>query len=42
LLLVGLIAGTLAAVTGRLGPSIWLHIGFNMTTVVALFVNMGS
>ena len=42
LLLVGLLAGTLAAVTGRLGPSIWLHIGFNMTTVVALFMNMGT
>ncbi|MSV48797.1 MAG: CPBP family intramembrane metalloprotease, partial [Actinobacteria bacterium] len=38
LLLVGLVAGTLAAITGRLGPSIWLHIGFNMTTVVALFM----
>jgi len=39
LLLVGLIAGTLAAVTGRLGASIWLHIGFNMTTVVLLFMH---
>ena len=42
LLLVGLVAGTLAAITGRLGPSIWLHIGFNMTTVVALFMAMRS
>ncbi|KLR62396.1 CAAX protease self-immunity [Actinobacteria bacterium IMCC26207] len=42
LLLVGLMAGTLAALTGRLGPSIWLHIGFNMTTVVALFMAMRS
>ncbi|MCX6523992.1 MAG: type II CAAX endopeptidase family protein [Actinobacteria bacterium] len=42
LLLVGLMAGTLAAITGRLGPSIWLHIGFNMTTVVALFMEMRS
>ena len=42
LLLVGLVAGTLAAITGRLGPSIWLHIGFNMTTVVALFISMRS
>ena len=42
LLLVGLVAGTLAAITGRLGPSIWLHIGFNMTTVVALFMEMRS
>ena len=42
LLLVGLVAGTLAAITGRLGPAIWLHIGFNMTTVVALFISMRS
>lgn len=33
----GLIAGTLAARSGRLGPSIWAHIGFNMTTVVLLY-----
>ena len=42
LLLVGLVAGTLTAITGRLGPAIWLHIGFNMTTVVALFMAMRS
>ncbi len=41
LLVVGLTAGTLAVVTGRLGPAIWLHIGFNMTTVVALFMKLG-
>jgi membrane protease YdiL (CAAX protease family) len=33
----GLIAGTLAARSGRLGPPIWAHIGFNMTTVVLLY-----
>ena len=26
----------LAHRTGRLGPSIWAHVGFNATTVVAL------
>ncbi len=36
LLVVGLIAGALAVRTGRLGPAIWTHIGFNMTTVVVL------
>ncbi len=35
----GLIAGTLAARSGRLGPSIWAHIGFNMTTVVLLYLS---
>ena len=35
----GLIAGTLAARSGRLGPSIWAHIGFNMTTVVVLYLS---
>jgi membrane protease YdiL (CAAX protease family) len=34
----GLIAGALAARSGRLGPSIWAHIGFNMTTVVVLYL----
>jgi membrane protease YdiL (CAAX protease family) len=35
----GLIAGALAARTGRLGASIWAHIGFNMTTVVVLYLS---
>ncbi len=34
----GVIAGALTARTGRLGPAIWAHIGFNMTTVVLLYV----
>lgn len=34
----GLLAGALAARTGRLGASIWAHIGFNMTTVVLLYL----
>ncbi len=33
----GLLAGTLAYRTGRLGPAIWLHVGFNLTTVLVLF-----
>ena len=32
----GMIASALAVVTGRLGASIWLHIGFNASTMVAL------
>lgn len=35
----GLVAGALAVRTGRLAPSIWAHIGFNMTTVVVLWSN---
>ncbi len=38
LLAFGLIAGTLAARSGRLGPAVWAHIGFNMTTVVVLYL----
>lgn len=32
----GLIAGTLAARAGRLGPAIWCHMAFNATAVVSL------
>lgn len=32
----GLVLSVLAHRTGRLGPSIWAHVGFNATTVVAL------
>ncbi|CAN5400436.1 hypothetical protein BH10ACT3_BH10ACT3_16810 [soil metagenome] len=39
LLAFGLVTGALAARSGRLGPSIWAHIGFNMTTVVLLYVS---
>jgi len=34
----GLLAGFLAQRTGRLGPAIWAHIGFNATTTVALLL----
>ncbi len=34
----GAVAGTLAARSGRLGPSIWAHIGFNLSTVVVLYL----
>jgi membrane protease YdiL (CAAX protease family) len=37
LLLFGLISGALAVRTGRLGASVFAHIGFNMTTVVILY-----
>jgi uncharacterized protein len=39
LLLFGLVSAFLATRTGRLGPSIFTHIGFNMTTVVVLYLN---
>lgn len=39
LVLFGAIVGTLAVRTGRLGPGIWAHVGFNLTTVVALLHN---
>ena len=32
----GLVAAMLAVKTGRLGPSIWAHVGFNLTSVVVL------
>lgn len=41
LALFGLIAGALTVRSGRLGPAIWAHIGFNMTTVVALYLSRG-
>lgn len=37
LLVFGLIAGALALHFGRLGPAIWAHVGFNLTTVVVLY-----
>jgi len=36
LALFGAVLGTLAARTGRLGPSIWAHVAFNLTAVVDL------
>jgi membrane protease YdiL (CAAX protease family) len=38
LLAFGLVSGVLAVRTGRLGPSILAHIGFNLTTVVVLYL----
>jgi len=38
LLAVGILAGWLATRTGRLGPSIALHAGFNFTAVLLLFL----
>lgn len=34
----GLMLGALAQFYGRLGPAIWAHVGFNGTTVVALYL----
>ncbi|MBK5223742.1 MAG: CPBP family intramembrane metalloprotease [Acidimicrobiia bacterium] len=34
----GLVAGWLTVRSGRLGPAIWAHVGFNLVTVVALLV----
>lgn len=34
----GLVAGALTVRTGRLGPAIWAHVGFNLTTVVVLYL----
>lgn len=39
LFLFGVIAACLASVTRRLGMSIFAHIGFNMTSVVALYLD---
>lgn len=36
----GVIAALLAVRTGRLGPAIWAHVGFNLTTVVVLYVDL--
>lgn len=38
LVLFGVIAGYAAHRTGRLGLSIWTHVGFNMVTIVALLL----
>jgi uncharacterized protein len=38
LIVFGLVAGTLAQRTGRLGPSIFAHMGFNGITVLALLL----
>ncbi|MHB1137558.1 MAG: CPBP family intramembrane glutamic endopeptidase [Microthrixaceae bacterium] len=38
LLVFGLVAGALVVLTGRLGPAIFAHIGFNVATVVVLYL----
>jgi uncharacterized protein len=38
LLMFGLVAGWLTVRSGRLGPAIWAHVGFNAVTVVVLLV----
>jgi len=35
----GVVAALLAERTGRLGPSMWTHVGFNLTTVVILYLS---
>jgi len=40
LLAFGLVAAALAVRTGRLGAAIWAHIGFNMTSVVTLYLTV--
>jgi uncharacterized protein len=40
LLVFGLVAGALTVRSGRLGPAIWAHVGFNMTTVLVLYQGM--
>ncbi len=42
LFLFGVVAGVLAVRTGRLGISIWAHVGFNLTTVVLILGNFGG
>jgi len=36
LLVVGIVMAVLVEVSGRLGPAIWAHVGFNATTVAVL------
>ncbi len=38
LFVVGLVCGALVARTGRLGPAIWVHIGFNATAALSLYL----
>ncbi len=39
LMVFGLVAGTLVARTGRLGPAVWAHIGFNSTAALSLYLS---
>ncbi len=40
LMLFGIVAATAVQRTGRLGTSIWIHVGFNLTTVFFLLVSL--
>jgi len=40
LFLFGVVAAVATMRTGRLGTSIWIHVGFNLTTVVALLLDI--
>ena len=42
LFLFGLVAGAVTVRTGRLGPAIWAHIGFNLTTVAVLYLSSST
>jgi membrane protease YdiL (CAAX protease family) len=42
LLAFGLVSAALAVRTGRLGPSIWAHVGFNLTSVLVLLGTRGG
>ncbi len=39
LFLFGLVAGALVARTGRVGPAVWAHIGFNSTAALSLYLS---
>jgi membrane protease YdiL (CAAX protease family) len=41
LLVFGVILGVMAWRTGRLGPAIWAHVGFNLTAAVSLVYHVG-
>jgi membrane protease YdiL (CAAX protease family) len=41
LLVFGLILGVLAWRSGRLGPAIWAHVGFNAVTAATLVFHLG-
>jgi membrane protease YdiL (CAAX protease family) len=41
LLVFGIILGVLAWKSGRIGPSIWAHVGFNVVAAASLVFNLG-
>ena len=41
LLVFGIILGVMTWRTGRLGPAIWAHVGFNVVTAVTLVFHLG-